>query len=176
MSDLNAIFERMAAHVAAILPPAAEVAALTSLYQKLDAVLAASNLQTHQAIERTRTLKSVANHQQHTVWQGMDCNTGQRLTGLAYLTQRVSDALLTPKGSQVLLRARGSALYPQMDKPINEASKLAWVAAIAAALDDPLAGVPDFKLSSMTIRSVSAAGLKVQLTGLWNNEPVELTL
>ncbi|WP_298606933.1 hypothetical protein [uncultured Thiothrix sp.] len=176
MSDLTAIYEQMAAHVAAILPPAAEVAALTSLHQKLDAVLAASNLRTYQAIvPLNNTLKLVPNNQQQTTYQGMDCNTGQRLTGIDYLTQRVSDALLTPKGSQVLLRARGSDLYPQMDKPINEATKLAWVAAIAAALADPLAGVPDFKLSSINIKAVSA-GLKVQLTGLWNSEPAELTL
>lgn len=65
---------------------------------------------------------------------GISSMTGKRLSGEAHLRQSVSDILLTPVGSRVLLRDYGSALWQLVDSPRDELLRLRIIAATAAAL------------------------------------------
>lgn len=108
---------------------------------------------------------------------GMDCNTGKLISGLPYLRQRITDALLTRIGSQCLLRPRGSLLQDKIDQPMNRLNLLLWIADVANALASPLAGVPDFVLSRVHITGATIAGqLGFTLTGKWAGADVEVTV
>lgn len=87
---------------------------------------------------------------------GMDSNTGKLIRGFTYLHQRLVDALTTPRGSQCLLRARGSDLFPRVDQPINYGDTLRTFAAVASTLHDDLAGLPDFVLTRVQISGINA--------------------
>lgn len=175
--DLSRIYALMAEHLVALVSQSTgspNADALKSMQAKLDAALAASSQQRFSTLvlepNQTSVLQGATS-----VYAGMDCNTGRLITGLDYLAQRVADALLTPQASQVLLRARGSRLYLELDKPLNDAGRLGWTAAIAEALAHPLAGVADFKLSAIYFLTPTTPGqLRVKLAGLWQSQPVEV--
>lgn len=65
---------------------------------------------------------------------GIDANTGKRLSGLAHLRQSIRDILTTPIGSRVMRRDYGSRLYELVDAPINRETLLDLYAATAEAL------------------------------------------
>lgn len=109
--------------------------------------------------------------------RGMDCNTGKLISGAEYLQQRIADALLTPKASQVLLRARGSKLVDLIDSPMTPPTLASWMAAVAEALGDKLSGVPDFVLSRMQVDTASSDGkLGLSLYGDWLGDNVTVAV
>lgn len=65
---------------------------------------------------------------------GMDRSTGAPLDGDAHLGQSIGDILTTPIGSRVMLRDYGSMLLELIDRPINAATRLLFLAASADAI------------------------------------------
>jgi len=65
---------------------------------------------------------------------GMDRTTGAQLAGDEHLAQSVSDILTTPLGTRVMRRDYGSLLFELVDKPLNGATRLLCVMAIALAI------------------------------------------
>lgn len=65
---------------------------------------------------------------------GLDRNTGKRLSGNAHLAQSIGDILTTPLGSRLMRRDYGSMLFDLIDQPLNGATRLLVYAATALAL------------------------------------------
>lgn len=65
---------------------------------------------------------------------GMDRNTGKRLSGIEHLRQSVVDILTTPLGSRVMRRTYGSRLFELLDSPLNASTQVQFFAATAQAL------------------------------------------
>lgn len=109
--------------------------------------------------------------------RGMCNMTGTLISGLPYLRQRIEDALTTPVGSQVLLRARGSTLLPLVDMPMNASNVASAMAAIAGTINSPLSGLPDFSLSRIRLLSSATPGqLGYALSGKWAGSEVEINV
>lgn len=154
---------------------------LTRIEQKLDVALAASNssasaasaVLTYQVVIKADvTAESLSN------LKGMDCDTGKLISGFDYLRQRIFDALTTDKGSQVLLRARGSGYPGLIDTPVNQTGALRIVSAAAAVFRDPLCGVPDFSLTKVLFNRNPDVENDYLLTviGDWLGNTVEVSL
>jgi hypothetical protein len=160
----------------AVAPLSARVDAIVRQNAALDAVIAASS-RVVSAVPTTSRLVSTAEPTDLRNLCGMDCNTGKLLRGLDYLRQRLADALTTPRGSQCLLRSRGSNLHELVDSPMNQTGLVGWIAEIAEAISHPLAGLPDFELMRVKLASASVAGtLGIELTGEWLGNPVAVAL
>lgn len=187
MSDA-AVFAAMAANVAALIDAKSsgvtDAAALTAINDRLDAIAEIVNAQGAAPTAISAVAARVAVTAELTDadlgnLRGMDCNTGKLIGGLDYLRQRVTDALLTPKASQVLLRARGSDAPDLIDQPMNQQGKARLIMAVACALSDPLAGVPDFRLRRVALADIGGAmqgRFGFTLTGQWLARDVEVTL
>lgn len=65
---------------------------------------------------------------------GMDRENGAALDGIDHLVQSVGDILTTPIGTRVMRRDYGSLLFELLDRPLNPATRLLCVVAIAMAL------------------------------------------
>lgn len=153
---------------------------LSALLSKLDAVLVTA------PVSATATASTVATRQVETVQAvtdyrqlaGFDCNTGKLIRGIDYLRQRITNALTTRKGSQPLLRARGSDIPELIDQPMNPRGNVTLISALATALADKLSGVPDFSLSRISLLDFGAIQGKFgyTLTGTWYGENVEVTV
>jgi phage baseplate assembly protein W len=153
---------------------------LTRIEQKLDVALAASSsssaasaVLTYQVVIKADvTAESLSN------LKGMDCDTGKLISGFDYLRQRIFDALSTDKGSQVLLRARGSGYPSLIDTPVNQTGALRIVSAAAAVFRDPLCGVPDFSLTKVLFNRNPDVENDYLLTviGDWLGNTVEVSL
>lgn len=161
---------------AAVAPLTARVDAIERLNAALDAVIAASS-RVVSAVPTTSRLVSTAEPTDIRNLRGMDCNTGKLIRGVDYLRQRLADALLTPKASQCLLRARGSNLHDLVDRPINSIHVLGWIASIAEALADKLSGVPDFELVRVKVMEANMDGkMGITLSGKWLGNPLDVAL
>jgi uncharacterized protein len=105
---------------------------------------------------------------------GINTNTGKRLSGVAHLRQSIRDILTTRIGTRVMRRDYGSRLPELVDNPMNELLKVELFAATAEAL---VKWEPRFRLDRVYIQSASDAGkIVLELEGklLINNEPVRL--
>ena len=67
--------------------------------------------------------------------QGMNAQTGRRLTGLDHLKQSIANILHTRIGSRVMRRTFGSNLFERIDQPQNDLTRVGIIADIAEALD-----------------------------------------
>lgn len=67
-------------------------------------------------------------------WQGMDKNTGLKISETEHIRQSVADILTTPIGSRVMRREYGSFLFELVDRPANDANKLLLMAASVQAV------------------------------------------
>lgn len=85
---------------------------------------------------------------------GMDKNTGQAISGNAYLRQRIENALTTPLRSTVMLRERGADIKAILDKPLTPSNVVRVYRVFAAALAHPLAGLPDFRVERIRLSDV----------------------
>lgn len=65
---------------------------------------------------------------------GMDRQTGSALTGDEHLAQSIADIITTPLGTRVMRRDYGSLLFELIDRPLNGATQLLCVMAIAMAI------------------------------------------
>jgi phage baseplate assembly protein W len=88
---------------------------------------------------------------------GMNNKTGQRIKGLAWLSQRLNDVLTTPLGSRVMLRDYGSRLFELVDHPMSPGWQVQIYAATAGAIANPINGLPDFKVTAVEV-VISADG------------------
>lgn len=65
---------------------------------------------------------------------GIDKNTGKRLSGDAHLRQSITDILTTPIGSRVMRREYGSRIFELIDNPVNQGLVIDVIQAAAEAL------------------------------------------
>ena len=65
---------------------------------------------------------------------GMSRTTGALLSSDDHLKQSIYDVLMTPIGSRLLRREYGSLIPFLIDQPVNPATKLKMMAAIATAI------------------------------------------
>lgn len=65
---------------------------------------------------------------------GMDRQSGAVLAGDAHLVQSIADILTTPLGTRVMRRDYGSLLFELVDRPLNAATRLLCVMAVAMAI------------------------------------------
>lgn len=105
---------------------------------------------------------------------GIDANTGKRLSGVAHLKASIRDILTTRIGTRVMRRDYGSRLPELVDNPTGELLKVELFAATAEAL---VKWEPRFRLDRVYLQSASEAGkIVLALEGriLLNDEPVRL--
>ena len=105
--------------------------------------------------------------------QGMNRNTGRKLSGVDHLRQSIVDILTTPIGSRVMRRDYGSRLYQLVDGPINRALFVEVYAATAEAL---VKWEPRFRLSRVQVKSVKPGQISIALEGLYLPENRSLSL
>jgi phage baseplate assembly protein W len=105
--------------------------------------------------------------------QGMNRNTGRKLSGVDHLRQSIVDILTTPIGSRVMRRDYGSRLYQLVDGPINRALFVEVYAATAEAL---VKWEPRFQLSRVQVESVKPGQTSIALEGLYLPENRSLSL
>lgn len=65
---------------------------------------------------------------------GMNRHTGAPLDGDAHLAQSIGDILTTPLGTRVMRRDYGSLLFELLDRPLNAATRMLCVMAVAMAV------------------------------------------
>lgn len=102
---------------------------------------------------------------------GMDCRTGQPLSGQAHLRQSIEDILSTPVGSRRMRPEYGSQLRRYVDLPVNEGWKSAVQAEVARALGR---WEPRLKLERVRVIAVLDGQITLQLTGSYIGDGVVL--
>ena len=102
--------------------------------------------------------------------------TGQLISGLAYLKQRIKDVIETPRGSLVGAREFGSYFYKLIDRNIDKRFYMSAYIMLADAVNNPVNGLDDFKLESMAIEVINDRHFILTLTGqlLNNGKPITL--
>jgi len=65
---------------------------------------------------------------------GMDRQTGAQLSGDAHLAQSIWDIVTTPLGARPMRRDYGSLLFELVDRPLNGATQLLCIMAVAMAI------------------------------------------
>ena len=103
---------------------------------------------------------------------GINENTGKRLSGVEHIKQSIRTILTTRIGTRIMRRDFGSRLPELVDNPTGELLKVELFAATAEAL---VKGEPRFRLDRVYLQSASEDGHTVlALEGriLLNNEPV----
>lgn len=110
--------------------------------------------------------------------KGMDCKTGQTISGIAYLKQRINDALSTIRASQVVLRLRGGDLYKLKDQRMSPTGKMQTIGAIAYILTHELAGLPDYTIKRIQISDEQPENgeFGFTLNGYWLGNEVEVSV
>jgi phage baseplate assembly protein W len=104
---------------------------------------------------------------------GMNANTGTRLTGINHLRQSIRDILTTPLGSRVMRRDYGSRLYQLVDAPMNRGTLLQIYAATAEALRQ---WEPRFRLERVRAETAEPGRVVLELTGEYLPDGQEVTL
>lgn len=107
---------------------------------------------------------------------GMNKDTGETMTGVAYLRQRLYDVINTPLGSIPGARDFGSNLYEMLDRNVDSNFYMDAYERLADAINNPANGLDDFKLSEMLINRQEAHHYTIRLSGIMliNGEPVTL--
>ena len=101
---------------------------------------------------------------------------GARISGLAYLKQRIKDVIETPLGSLVGARDFGSEFYQLLDRKLDNKFYMSAYIKLAAAINNPANGLDDFKLENMNIQIVGERQFEISIYGqlLNNGEPITL--
>jgi len=105
--------------------------------------------------------------------QGMNAQTGKRLSGIDHLRQSITDILTTPVGTRVMRRDYGSRLFELLDAPLNQNTLLALYAATAEAL---ARWEPRFRLRRVQINALEPGRVEIDLTGEYLPEGKPITL
>jgi phage baseplate assembly protein W len=96
---------------------------------------------------------------------GIDRTTGKWLTdGWAHVKQSIVVLLTTSLASRVMRRGFGAGLPRMVDKPITPATVIDFYATAARAIKND---EPRFRVSRMTIDSVSGGQLALSATGIY---------
>ncbi|MDD1020703.1 GPW/gp25 family protein [Pseudomonas sp. TNT2022 ID1048] len=105
---------------------------------------------------------------------GMDCRTGQPLSGIEHVRQSIEDILTTPLGSRRMRPEYGSNLRRYVDLPVTGGWKSAVQAEVARAL---LRWEPRLKLERVRVVAVVGGQISFELVGqyLGNNAVLEVT-
>lgn len=104
---------------------------------------------------------------------GINSETGKRLSGIEHLRQSIRDILRTPIGSRVMRREYGSRLFQLIDAPMNRSTLLDMYAATAEAL---VRWEPRFKLQQVQAVSAAPGQIELQLTGQYLPDGQTITL
>lgn len=107
---------------------------------------------------------------------GMSCTDGAVIVGINYLKQRLRDALSTTKGSQVLLRERGTLLPSLIDAPLNNITFAKLMIEIAHTLESDAAGLPDMTLKQIRFLGSHKGQLQAELTIDWQDNLITVAL
>ncbi|PKP98000.1 MAG: oxidoreductase [Alphaproteobacteria bacterium HGW-Alphaproteobacteria-13] len=100
---------------------------------------------------------------------GMDRTTGAPLDGDAHLAQSIGDILTTPVGSRVMLRDYGSMLLELIDRPINAATRLLFLAATGDAI---ARWEPRLRLTRVAFSTTGAdGGVALDIEGYRTDRP-----
>ncbi|WP_202301565.1 GPW/gp25 family protein [Dryocola clanedunensis] len=94
---------------------------------------------------------------------GVNRQTGKRLSGSAHLRQSVIDILTTPKGSRLLVRDYGSDIPDLVDNPQDDLTRLRIIAATASAL---AVWEPRIKLSRVIVAFNNDGSCAVTIEGI----------
>ncbi|MDE1464788.1 hypothetical protein [Spartinivicinus poritis] len=107
---------------------------------------------------------------------GTHAHTGKNTTGLAYLQQRIQDALNTPIGSLVGHRDYGSRVYELVDRNVDPGFYMQAYIRLAEAINNPVNGLNDIKLTTMAITRAEEhqIELTLQFILLENGEPIKM--
>lgn len=102
---------------------------------------------------------------------GIDANTGRRLSGLDHLRQSIRDILTTPIGSRVMRRDYGSRLYELVDAPLNGETLVDLYAATAEAL---AIWEPRISVEQVTAAQTAPGKVTLTMSGIYTptGEPV----
>jgi len=100
---------------------------------------------------------------------GMDRATGKPLSGDDHLRQSIGDILTTPLGSRVMRRDYGSLLFELVDRPLNAATRLLCVVAVAQAL---ALWEPRISVNQVLVEADGAAGIgAITVIGTRTDQP-----
>jgi hypothetical protein len=107
---------------------------------------------------------------------GMNSDTGQSMTGIPYLRQRLRDVINTPVGSIVGRRDFGSRLYQMVDHNVDSTFQMDAYIRLAEAINNSANGLDDFQLSEMRMQRISRRHIEISLTGVYlpTGEEIEL--
>lgn len=103
-------------------------------------------------------------------------HSGKKLSGLAYLKQRIKDVIETPRGSLVGAREFGSDFYQLQDKNINPSFYMKAYIKLADAINNPVNGLDDFKLENMKIEVLDDRRFELSISGQLLNNGLPITL
>jgi len=104
--------------------------------------------------------------------QGMDRNTGKKISNEDHLFQSIEMILRTPIGSRVMLPEFGSDLYKLVAAPMNASTDLRIYAAVFESLSK---WEPRLLAEKLEITDRNPDGsLHLTLTGQYNGEEVTL--
>lgn len=103
-------------------------------------------------------------------------HTGELISGLPYLRQRLFDGVITPKGSLVGARDYGSNWYKLQDRNVDGDFYMDSYVTLSDAINNPANGLDDFLLETMAIEIISDRKIDLSFSGqlLNNGEPVTI--
>ncbi|MGL4726991.1 MAG: GPW/gp25 family protein [Scandinavium sp.] len=104
---------------------------------------------------------------------GVNRQTGKRLSGSAHLRQSIIDILTTPIGSRVLVRDYGSDIPDLVDNPQDDLTRLRIIAATASALAK---WEPRLKLTSVTVAFNVGGSCVVAIDGVNKETGAAITI
>lgn len=102
----------------------------------------------------------------HRAMNGIDAQTGRRLSGIDHLRQSVRDILSTPIGSRVMRRDYGSRLPSLIDAPINRSTMTAIYAATVEALGR---WEPRISVERVSIAAASPGRVTLDIEGVYRS-------
>jgi hypothetical protein len=105
---------------------------------------------------------------------GMKRETGQLITGLAYLIQRLQDAINTELVSVVGAREYGSRLHEMVDRNVDGRFHMEVYIRLAEAINNPANGLDDFRLKNMRLQRLAPHHIEIYLSGEFDGEFVDL--
>lgn len=107
---------------------------------------------------------------------GMNADTGEVLTGVPYLRQRLRDVINTPLGTVVGRRDFGSRLFEMVDHNVDSRFQMDGYVRLADAINNPANGLDDYRLTEMRLVRISSSHIEISLSGVYlpTGEPIEL--
>lgn len=98
---------------------------------------------------------------------GMNAATGEVMTGIPYLRQRLSDVINTPLFTIVGRRDFGSRMFEMVDHNVDSRFQMDAYIRLAEAINNPANGLDDFQLTEMRMERISDSNVEISLTGVY---------